>query len=416
MRGSSGNAAALGRRDGQKDFSISTRLLLLVILILTPLLLLAGVLGLLYADAERRVIEAERADVADNAAHIVDREVSATVAMLRTLVASWRESNLSEFHRTASEIAKSLNETIVLMDRSGQQIVSTRVPFGSPLPLRRDLGPLAPAFSSELHVSDVLTGVYVPQPIVLVSVPVRRNGDAPYILSASISATKLSGVLVEAGLKPDWVAAIVDRKGFFIARSRNPENFVGRAARPELIQAATGDQNHGEFSNVTLDGITAENSFRRSQLTGWTVVVGVPSEITNAPFHRALWMIVGGGSVLVALAVGMALLSGYQIARPAKLLHSAARALARGEPMSWGTEHRVSEFNEIGRTFDLAAQTMRERNTAQAELLRTNALLGTVLASTPDLIYAKDGRPIDPRQPSDGCGYRQGLDRNKRPQ
>lgn len=387
--GETGVVASAPRR--RRERSINTRLLFLTFWVLLPLLLLAGVLGVLYAESERRLIEAERADVAGRAVQLADHEVAATIAALRTLALSsdLRENDLAKFHQTATEVAKSFIEAIVLRDRTGQQLLSTRAAFGAPLP-RHNMDTLEPVFSAgAVTVSDVVMAAVLQRPLVFISVPVSSNGKVVYALSATLSPVRLSGVLAEAGMKPEWSAGIVDRKGVFIARSRDPETYVGQPSRPDVIAVAGGVAMSGTFADVTLDGIALDNSFQRSSLTGWTVVIGVPRGITRAPLYRVLWIVGGSGSAIVVFAISMALSAGYRIARPARRLQATAMALVRGHPVPWKRD-RVSEFNAVGQTFDRAAEIMRERDAAQAELRRTTALLTTVLNATPDLIYAKD--------------------------
>jgi len=374
-----------------RELSITTRLLILTFWILLPLLLLTGLLSILYAGAERRLIEAERAGVATRAVQLVESEVGATIATLRALALSsdLRDGDLAKFHQTTTEVTKTLIEAIALVDRTGAVILSTRTPFGTPSREPGDVNALESMFLTGIvTVSDVMTGTQ--RPVVHVSVPVFRDGDVVYALSATLSPARLGSVLAEAGMKSRWIADLVDRAGVAIAGGgRNSQIRIGQRARLEVVQAATGDAPAGTFSHVTSDGIAVDTSFRRSTLTGWTVVIGVPQAIMRAPMHQAFWIVVGGGGAVIFFAVLMAMWAGYRIAKPARRLQATAIALAHGRPMPWRHDC-VREFNDIGMTFDRAAEIMRERDAAQSELGRTTALLNTVLAATPDLIYAKD--------------------------
>lgn len=220
--------------------SIVSQLLILSFLTVLPLLLLAGALSFYYANAERRVIEAERADVTRNPADIVDRDILSIVSGLQVLAASPDlTDNLPRFHAHASTLTRGSQEAIVLLDRSGQQIISTRYPLGAALPRRANMHPFAEVFETGARlVSGLETSTAISQPIIFVSVPVYREGAIAYALSRSVALQRLSGILSEAGLKPGWIGGIVDRKGLFVARSLNAEEFVGHPARPELVSVA----------------------------------------------------------------------------------------------------------------------------------------------------------------------------------
>jgi PAS domain S-box-containing protein len=389
--GTSSTAEAPGSAAGRAS-TIAGRLLLLVFAIIVPLLVLAGVVALLYADAERRLIEASRGNVVRNAVEIVDGRVGEIVSMLSLLAVSphLQDGNVAAFHRHVLAAAKLTGESIVLIDRNGERLVSTRSEPGAPLPRLHDTSPFAGIFAgTAVVVSDVQTGSLSQAPHVLVSVPVQREGAVPYALTSSLSASALSGVLAEAGLRPEWIAGIVDRQGLFVARSRDPQMFVGRSARPELVRAARGDAPEGTFSNVTLEGLLVGNAFRRSPLTGWTVVIGVPQALLQAPLQRALWTISGIGAVLLLLSLGLAVMASRRIAQPARALADAALALADGSYRPW-RQGRIREFNQVGYTLDQAARLMQERDQASAELQHTSALLRTIVETIPDLIYVKD--------------------------
>lgn len=372
--------------------TIFVRLLVSAAAIIIPMLVLTGGLSWLYADAERRVLEAQRADVSARAVHIVDRKIAEKIGTLEALSAVLQngKTTLPEFHRLAKLVADRSAEPIILFDRSGSRIVSTRTEYGQPLARLPDTGAIAPVFETKRpYVSDVFIGTAVIGPLVALSVPVMNGETVAYALSLRLSLDTLNTVLHEAGMSREWIAAIVDRNGKFVARSRNSEQFVGQLARLELVAIAAGGLSEGTFANVTLEGVAVENSFNRSTLTGWTVVMAVPTELLNRPLHRAWWTI--SASIVGAVALGLLLagLSGRSIARSVRALQESALALARGEPLLW-SHNSISEFNDVGKTLVQAEQIMRQRDLARAELHRTAALLETIINVTPMLIYAKD--------------------------
>jgi hypothetical protein len=66
-------------------FSIRTHLLRLIAAVILPMLVLAGVLAWYYGSAARQTIEAERLDVANNLANLLDREIGALGGFLNGL-------------------------------------------------------------------------------------------------------------------------------------------------------------------------------------------------------------------------------------------------------------------------------------------------------------------------------------------
>jgi PAS domain S-box-containing protein len=369
--------------------SIFARLFYLVAGIGIPLAILAAILSWLYADAEKRIIEATRNDVAANAIHIIDGEVARRIAVLSTLAGNLSEGtpDPAQFHRLATKIAQQIGEGVVLLDRSGQQLMSTRVAFGETLPVSANMAELLPVFETgKPYTSNILLGTVARQHFVVVAVPVIRNGETVQALVMAIMPSVFEIALKEAGVPPDWIAAVIDRNGDFIGRSRTPEVFIGKPARPELIKVAKSRQRSGNFANVTHEGVEVESSFRRSMLSDWTVVIAVPTKILFAPLYEKWWLIAGSGIATVLLSLLLAAFAGRKISTPVFALQDHARALAQGERFQW-TPRGVSEIDDVGKALEQADASIREREMALRE---SEASKASVISTALDCILTID--------------------------
>src|SRR5262249_43563506 len=185
-------------------------------------------------------------------------------------------------------------------------------------------------------VSDLLIGEVNGLPYFLVGVPARGMPDAaPLLLIAVVRAWVLQRLLNEAGMRPDWVSSgIVDRNGMLLARSRSPQRFIGHPATPQLVTIAKSDAQVGLFDGDTLEGIAVMNAFRRSPLTGWLSVVGVPRSMMEAPYWRTLALIVAVGFAVIAVSLVLAFLMAGRISNPVRGLGAAAVELAGGKPLA----------------------------------------------------------------------------------
>jgi PAS domain S-box-containing protein len=374
--------------------SLSTafsRSLLIVGLVLLPMLVAIGLLGWLYSDAERRGIEARRAAVASSAALIVDRLVAERIAALQTLAASIADQPVgsAETYRRAAEVGARFGEALVLVDNTGRQILSTRVPFGTALPDSSDMTPIAPALAGrQPYVSDTISGTVASRPSAVVTVPLPGE-PATHAISMSVSPDMLSSTLKQAGLPADWIAAIIDRNGMFVARSHRPDLHIGKAGRPELIEVARSGRKSGVFSNETHEGVPVQSSFQRSGLSGWTAVVAVPDALISATSDRSRAIVLAALLAAVSLALLLAAIAGRSTLKAVQALQRNALALAKGEPVRW-EPHSISEFNDVGKTLIEAEHIIKERDGAVAELRRTSNLLHSIIDLTPDLVYVKD--------------------------
>ena len=159
-----------------RALSTRTHLALLVIALLVPVVAFAAVLAHRYATAERARFEQEALDSAGRVAALIDRDLAGLQAALLTLTTSarLRSGDYAGFYQQAMEVKGFLDEHIVLRDLSGQQLVSTRVAFGVPLP-RTILEPDAEVIESRRPaISGVFTGAVAGEPVYVIVAPVTR--------------------------------------------------------------------------------------------------------------------------------------------------------------------------------------------------------------------------------------------------
>ena len=347
--------------------SIRRYLICLSLAIFLPAFAFAGLLSTRLADAERRIVEAQRTDITSNLDYLIDREIGGIVAVLRGLTASPDLAALrfNQFQGHADAAAKlSRLEQIVLTDRRGQPVAPVAASTGGVLV---DPDVLETVFAGRTHVSDMRLGP--PGIGFVVSIPVAVNGVIDHALSAIVSVDSLRPLFAQARLGDRWIAAIVDRKGTVLARSRAAERFVGLPASPAVVGLVSRAASEGQFDNVSLDGTPVVNSFRRSTF-GWTSLVAVPTDILHASRNRALWVLGVTGIGLALLGLGLATLLGNRIAWSARELRRAALDVVQGRRPA-DVVHPIAELREVTAVFDFAAATERERE-ATEDRLRTS--------------------------------------------
>src|SRR5947207_10862694 len=319
----------------RRSFGIQARLTMLAVVTALPLVALASFAVLRTVDDQRTQIQQDIRQRVEDLLADVDRQISAIQAGLQVLAVSpsLQEGDFSTFDQQMRSALKIRGTSIVLHDTKGQQLISTNRPFGESLPR---------ATNTEMHdrivatgkpqISDLIMGAVLRRPILVVGVPVFRDGNVVYVLAMGLGPEILSSLLEEQSLSPDWTAGILDSKGIIVARNRELDRFLGKPASPMLLEAMR-EPAENWVPNVTSDGIPVYSTFQRSPITGWTVAIGLPREFVDAPLRRAQLLALGGG----AAALGLSLVLGWWMARairrPVEALTSATKALGRGEPV-----------------------------------------------------------------------------------
>jgi two-component sensor histidine kinase len=254
--------------------------------------------------------------------------------------------------------------------------------------------------SGHTTVSNLIFGAAAGQPIVAIDMPVIVDGelhDLAYIQTPRAFAS----LFAAQSVPPTWTASIVDRKFSLVARSRDPDRFLGRKASAHT-QAAMARSNEGVVLSRTLDGIPTLSAFSRSPTSGWAFIVGVP----RAELNRANWASVGllsvASLVLLALGVGVSAAFSRDISVAVRGLAADARSVAAGEQIAAGKDS-LREIAEVRLALHDAAAQLREREAEeqrarQRQRLMINELnhrVKNTLSTVQSLARQSLGRPSD---------------------
>jgi len=311
------------------DLSIRAYLVLLIAAVLVPMLVLAGVLAWHYADAERRIIEAQRVDVANNLGHLIDRDIEGMAGFLSGIALSPRlQAGEPEITRRAVSLARQRGfEALGLFDRDGKLLVS--MPEGGPPFASADVVGVRtvvggqPLFVSDLQPSpDGKPGPYY------ISVPMLRDGALVGVLSGGVNVRHLQKLFGEAGMRESWRAGIVDRQGTILARSRDSDTLIGVRAQEPLVAAVHSGRANGLFDVVSRDGVKMSNSFQRSTISGWTAAVAVPTAVIEEPFRNTALVLVMAALLLTLIGLLQAVVVASAIAGSVRQLGAAVVAFA----------------------------------------------------------------------------------------
>jgi signal transduction histidine kinase len=339
---------------------IQARLTILAFVTALPLLALASFAILRTVDDQRAQMQRDVRERVEDLLADVDRQISAIQAELQVLAKSpsLQAGDFLAFDRHMREALKIRGTSIVLLDTKAQQLISTNRPFGAPLPR---------ATNSEMHdrvvatgkpqISDLIMGAVLRRPVLTVGVPVFRDTEVAYVLVMVLGPEILSALLQEHNLSPDWTAAIFDRKGLTVARTRDLDRFIGQPAAPILLKEMAGGAAESWFPNVTKDGLAVYSTFRRSQISGWTVAIGLPREFVDAPLRRAQWFAFDGGAAVLAFSLALAWTAARAIRRPVEALTAATKALGSGKPLG-SLIGGVRELDEVGEALHSTAAAL----------------------------------------------------------
>lgn len=369
-----------------------SQLFALVLSVLLPAFLAAMLaIGYVYQEEQARQ-EAGLKEAARTFSLLVDNELQARQKILRTIAnaPSLASGDLSTFYEFALKNAPTADTTIVLIDASGRQLLNTRLPLGSDLPARRAPG-IEELIRRDGGVSPLVSDVFL-APIgkrhdFVVQVPFIVGGEIRYFVVMGVNVTAIQALLSQQSLPTSWLGAVVDRMGVVMARSRDPEKFVGRSS-DERLRKMFSSTRHGVTRSVTLDGVAVKTFYHRVDSSDWTVVLSIPESEIRRSAVRGAGMFAMAAMLLLVFSLLVARRIGASVMSRMHRLELAADALGRGEPVNYPSQglvevdavgHRIVEASErlLSNQHELesrVAQAVADTERAQKALLQSQKM------------------------------------------
>ena len=348
----------LGAPGQSGRFSLRLRLMMLVVVSVIPLVVFTLVRG--YLDYQDAVTAAgiKTQELARSLSLTVEAELQARIAVLRVLALSGplRDGDIDSFrvHTEAVVTEQFPGSNVLLLKEDGQQLMNTLLPPGASLPVRPNLETVHAVFATgRPAVSNTYVGAVARRYVVSIDVPVRRaDGSIAYVLSVNPQIDAFTEAIRRQGFPNSWVVSIFDRQGVNVARSLNPEKFVGQKAGPELLKRMLTKPEDIFVSN-SRERVDLVTAFSRIESSGWTVAIGIPLAELTAPAVIAATRTLAAGGAVLALGLILAVVVTRQIVGPMAVLRRLATAANRNEllnPPATG----LGEADEVVRALQVA--------------------------------------------------------------
>ena len=253
-------------------------------------------------------------------ARSVESDFAGLVAALQVLGDSptLHTGELAPFREEAENARRTLGlANIVLTDSTGQPLMDLRRPAGvalAPHPDAKRLAGLADTGSPGARASELsaLRMDTEGEPQVALWVPIRGEGGTVFVLEAAIDAGRVARVFSREALPPTWIASVYDSAGHIVARTHEPERFVGEKARPETLEVIQRGPS-GSFDGLTIKGTPVRYMYSRLPEHGWTVTIGIPRSELDAELRETVASLAAASALLVAGALVLAYVMGDRI-------------------------------------------------------------------------------------------------------
>lgn len=351
--------------------SLNSYLVRLIIGAVAPLLIFSIVVMILFSLQEQANRRRSLEDTARALSLAVDQELESGITSLGALATAepLDFGAIKLFQPIAARFLRTqANWTgIALFDPRGQRIVALSKSFSVSHDSTINSADLRTLLNSRRPViSDFPTADSVVKNPALY-VPVVRENEIIYVLSAALDPAIFSAILAQQKLPDSWLGTLFDRKRIVVARTREPEKFAGKSVGA-LLGKADLQQNDQFISGVTSSGTRADAAVSRSPLSGWFVALTVPAWELNAILYRSVAMLGGGGLLLLASGLFVALIFARQVSRSIGALSSAAHNLGRGQSAHFVLGSPIAELDGLAQAMKRAAELLHERDSQRNQV------------------------------------------------
>ena len=336
--------------------SIRARLVLLVLAVWLPA---AIGLGLQTRDAYRNQEQAAREGLRQLALALnfaVESELDRRQVLAQALASSplLKARDIAGFDRLARLAVQGTGLNVMLVDRTHQHLFTGR-------PERQEAfrGPDAFFTESGSGVVFVAQGPVSRRPSIALFVPEAGTTSPRYNVGVTFPPSEVQALLTRQRYPEGGVASVIDGRQRVMARSRDPERWIGvRASHPQLLEMAQrGDS--GFIITSTLDGVSSLTFLAQPNRHGWAAVVAMPQSTLLGAAGRLAARAVAVSAVLLAIGLLVALWVARRISRPVLQLERAGEELLAGrvpEPLRTG----LSEIDRVGAVLHDAGVRSRE--------------------------------------------------------
>ena len=309
-----------------RHLSIRSRLLLLVLGVWLPAVV--G-FGLLANQAYRNEQELGRRGVEEMARGLnllVERALDMRAAVGRTLAGSLalREGDLADFEREAGRVAQASESSVGLVDGRGHWLqAGGQLRPGLVLPGEEGRPGLV-----QSEVSAFLAAGSDDQaPVVAVYAPEPGLAEQRINVAVTFPVAVIQGVIeAQRPFEGGLIVGVLDRRQRVVARSVDPERWIGKRATGPLGDRATNDIS-GFGRSVSLDGVATSSYLSQDNRYGWQIVVAVPQANLARTAQKLTFQTILASAVLLLIGLAVAFHNAHRIGSAVHALQGAAGEL-----------------------------------------------------------------------------------------
>lgn len=311
------------------------QLVLLALAAALPLLLSSYFMFNRLAANERETVRQALFLNSKTLAALVDNEIDKHVAIAATLSKSpaLDTGDLKSFWKEARDALQFVpGSWLTIRSPTGEVLLTTLVPFGSPIADRPPAGDVLPIFlTAGPQIGDLAIGSVSKRLRAMAEIPVFKGDKPHYVISISLVPDRFLALFKDKYTQGE-VVGILDRNRKFVARVPSHNTRVGTLAS-EGWRAAIDKAPEGIVDNKTLEGDLSITAYAATG-NGWTVGVARLEKDIQSPMQNILRSSFAVSLALAAVSFMLAVLIARNVSAGMGALTQAAHDVGEGKIIS----------------------------------------------------------------------------------
>ncbi|MGM0502507.1 MAG: cache domain-containing protein, partial [Bacillota bacterium] len=328
---------------------IAIGLLIIVICVSLGVIAYLNTSTIIRAEIEERLVE-KADDVGDLVRSRLDTRLKELEAIAnQEVIKTMNWSQIQEI--LESETERTDFATIALVQADGQ----TNYINGNTLDLG-DRNYVQQAFSGNSYVSDMLISRAINEPVAMVSVPIRRNGEIVGALIARMLGEDVINIITDVKLKEDGTAFMFNNSGTVVAHQNR--DYVMEQLNP-IQEDNNRYENLANYMSSAINNQTGFSSYNFAEQelyagytevegTDWIVSVSAAAEEVLAGLNRMRSFIILISAVILILSLIFVYYFASKITAPIVEIANYAQKIADGDLSQKVSDKLLKKEDEIG--------------------------------------------------------------------
>lgn len=257
-------------------------------------------------------------------------------------------------------------ENIFVTDASGREITSylrSHTDISDREYFQQAKATLKPA------ISNILIGRVTGHRIIIIAVPIIRDGEFHGIVGAVVRPSQLQSAFTQLQTRQGDTISLWGDDQRLIARTGATEEMLGQRYPASDERTVLSGKSGARVSWSPIDHVRVLIGYAPVSVASWTIVTATPASIALVPVYNGMLLFLLLSSLVIALTLAWAFYSSNIIAAQVAVLANCARAIGEGNFATRVSIKTGGELGDLANSLNKMATDLQATDRLKSDLL-----------------------------------------------